>query len=260
MIYAGCDLGIVSAKAVIIDNTDILALEILPFKSFPRQAATEVMGRAMAGAGIAETDIDYCLSTGVGAKGVSRARAIVPEEVCLQRAVSELNPRARTVVHAGGHSLLAFNMTGDGELLECAVVDMCAAGTGIFIDSIARALETPLSELIRASLGIANPPPLSSQCVVFAESEAISMINEGHDVSDIFAGVVSSSAIRIASVVRRVDVVEEVVMTGGVAKNDAVVSMLQERLGLRFAGLGGVDPQAVGSLGAAFLAREGWTP
>ncbi len=142
-------------------------------------------------------------------------------------------------------------------MVESAITDICVAGMGMFIEVIANALEMPLDELIRASLGSKNPLPIASQCVVFAESEVISLINEGCDKFDIFAGVASAVAAKIAGLVRRVDVIEEVAMVGGVAKNGIVVRDLEEKMGLRFASLNGVDPQVLGACGAALVAREG---
>ncbi len=100
-------------------------------------------------------------------------------------------------------------------------------------------------------------PFIDNQCPVFAESEAISLINEGYDRYDVFAGVTSAVANKIAGLVRRLGVMEEVAMVGGVAKNRLVMAILEKNLGLRFADLGGVDPQVVAAYGAALLAREG---
>ena len=259
MICAGCDLGIVSAKMAIIDGDEVLSLEVLPYKHHPRQAAIEVMDRALARAGLSPEQVDSCLSTGFGKKAVPYANAVVPDMICLHRAVRELNPRVRTVVDVGGHSFTAFNIDDNGRVSATAVTDKCAAGTGRFVEVMADALEMTLDDLAGAALSSDNPVRITSQCVILAESEVVSHVNDGHDPVDIFAGVACSVAARIVGLVRRVDVNEEVAMTGGVAGNAVVVRELERRLGVKLAGLGGVDPQVVGALGAALAARDGAT-
>jgi predicted CoA-substrate-specific enzyme activase len=257
LIYVGCDLGIVSAKAVIIENSDILAFEIVAYRNHPKQAAVEVVDKALARAGLSKEEIDYCLSTGFGGKAVAHADGVIPHRLCLYRAVRELNPKIRTVIDVGGHSFTAFNIDGSGKISETAITDVCVAGTGIFIEVMAKALEMPLDELIWTSLGSKDSLPITSTCAVFAESEVVSLVNDGYDRSDIFAGIASSVAAKIASIVRRISVDEEVAMTGGMAKNSIVVRDFERRLGIKLADLAGVDPQVVGAFGAALMAKEG---
>ena len=256
--YAGCDLGIVAAKAVIVEDRDIVACEVLPYKNHPQQAAVEVMDRALARAGLAREQVERCLATGFGGKVVPYADAVIPDTLCLHRAVRELNRGIRTVVDVGGHSFTAFLIDDNGDISESAITDKCAAATGIFIEIMARALEMPLDELVRASLASKNPLRVTSQCVVFAESEVVSLVNDGADRLDIFAGIAAAVAAKIAAQVRRISQDREVAMTGGVAKNSIVIRDLEQRSGLRPAGLAGVDPQIVGAYGAALKAGEGW--
>lgn len=256
MIYAGCDLGIVSAKAAIVEDSDLLASEILPYKSFPDQAAVQVMDMALAKVGLSAKHVDHCVATGFGGKAVPHTDGVIPDIICLHRAVRQLNPRVRTVINVGGHTFMAFNITDNGTIGESAVTDKCAAGIGMLIDVMANALEMPLDELIRASADSRHPLYINNQCPIFVESEAISLINDGHDPFDIFAGIASSVATKIAGLVGRVNLNKEVVMVGGVAKNSIVVRNLEEKLGLSLANLDGVDPQIVGAFGAALMAKE----
>lgn len=257
MIYAGCDLGVAAAKVAIIDDHGDLAFDVISYKSPTPQAAVDAMANALAKAGLSGRKIDRCLSTGLGGKVVPYSDGVAPDKLCLSRAVRRLNPRVRTIVNIGGQSTDAFHIDSKGGVGESAVTDICVAGLGMFIEVIADAIDTPLDELIRASMDSRNPLPIASQCVVFAESEVISLINENCDKFDIFAGVASSVAARIAGLVRRIDVIEEVALVGGVAKNSIVVRDLEEKLGLRLAGFNGVDTQVLGAYGAALVAREG---
>ena len=257
MLYGGCDLGVVAAKAAIIDDNGPLAFEILPYTGYPQEAAAGVMKEALARAGVARSGISRLLSTGFGGKAVPHSDGVVPDTVCLQRAVKMLNPDVKTVVNVGGHSFTVFHIDDTGGLGESAITDMCTAGMGMFLEVISTALEIPLGNMAGGASLPGRVPFIDNQCPVFAESEAISLINEGYDKRDVFAGVTTAVANKIAGLVRRLGVIKEVAMVGGVAKNRAVMAILEKNLGLRFADLGGVDPQVVVAYGAALLAREG---
>ncbi len=257
MLYAGCDLGVVSAKAAIIDDNGPLAFEILPYTGFPQEAAAEAMKKAVDRAGVARGKMDRLLSTGFGGKAVPHSDGVVPDTVCLQRAVRKLNPGVRTVISVGGHSFTVFHIDDRGGLGESAVTDMCTAGMGMLLDVIATTLELPLGDMAWESSSSGKTLFIDNQCPVFAESETISLINEGYDRRDIVVGVASAVATKIAGLARRLGVMEEVAMTGGVAKNRLVMAILEKNLRLRFADLGGFDPQVIAAYGAALLAREG---
>jgi predicted CoA-substrate-specific enzyme activase len=257
-IYAGCDLGICSAKVVITDNGAILASETVPYKCFPHDAAEAAMEGALRRAGLPGGAVVPCLATGFGDKAVRFADGAAPNINCLLRGLRALNPQVRTVIDVGGHTLRVSNITSDGELYHTAFIEECAAATGLFIETIARVLEFPLEQLSAASLTSEHPIPITNTCVVFAESEVVSYINEGYSRYDVFAGVTLGVAAKISSMARRIDIFPEVAMVGGVARNAAVKREVEQHLGLRFADLGGVDPQVVAAFGAALLAGEGY--
>jgi predicted CoA-substrate-specific enzyme activase len=257
LLYGGCDLGVVSAKAAIIDGDGLLASEILPYTGFPQEAAAAVVEKAMARAGVVRSGISRLLSTGFGGKAVPHSDGVVPDTVCLQRAVKRLNPRVKTVVNVGGHSFTVFHIDDTGGLGESAITDMCTAGMGMLLEVISTALEVPVDELVRESGSPGKRLFIDNQCPVFAESEAISLINEGYDRSDVYAGIVSAVANKIAGQARRLGVIPEVAMVGGVAKNRLVMAHLEKNLRIRFADVGGLDPQVIAAYGAALLAREG---
>lgn len=255
MIYAGCDLGTISAKAVIIENGNILAVKVLPYKSLPKQAAIEVMENAMAEAGLKKDRISYCLSTGFGKKAVPYADADIPELICLNRAAKALNPDIRTVIDGGGQSIRAFNINNMGKVSASTANEKCASGTGKFMEVMAHALEMPIEELSMAALSSNNPLQITSQCGVFAESEVITHVNEGGDRLDIFAGIALSVAGKVAGTVRRISLDDAVVMVGGLAKNKIVIRDIQKELNITFADYD-LDPQAVAAYGAALMACE----
>ena len=255
MLFAGCDLGAISAKLVIMEEDSILAQEVMAYRMLPRQAAVEVMERALARAGVPLKRIDACVACGFGRKVVPYAGGDVPEMVSLSRAVRWSNPEVRTVVDVGGQKIRAFHVEEDGRVIESATNEKCASGTGRFIEVMARALDLSLDRASLLAFEGTDPVSITSQCGVFAESELISHVNEGRRRADILAGVCRSVAVRISSLVRSVRLEREVVMVGGVAKNAGVVDYTEKELGVRFAKLK-IDPQVVGALGAALVARE----
>lgn len=255
-IYAGCDLGICAAKVVITENGAILAGEIVPYKNFPHEAAAAAMEGALHKAGLSMNGDVPCLATGFGDKAVRFADGTAPNVTCLLRGLRALNPQVRTVIDVGGHTLRVSNTTSDGELHHTAFIEDCAAATGLFIEMMAKVLEFPVEEMSADSLASQKPISITNTCVVFAESEVVSFINEGYSRYDVFAGVALAAAVKIAGVARRIDIFPEVAMVGGVNKNVMVKREVERHLGLKFADLGGVDPQIVGAFGAALLAGE----
>jgi predicted CoA-substrate-specific enzyme activase len=148
-----------------------------------------------------------------------------------------------------------MSLDEEGKVIEFVMNDKCAAGTGRFFEAMARTLGCGLEGLSTLSLKAKKTVTITSQCSVFAESEVITLVNEGIDLSDIVAGLHSSIAGRLSSMVRKVGLVKDVVLTGGCAKNQGLVKALEEKLGVEVKKLP-VDPQIVGALGAALIASE----
>jgi predicted CoA-substrate-specific enzyme activase len=253
--YAGCDLGAVTARVVIIENDVIVSSETMPYKKLPLQAAEEAFQKALSKAHLSQDRIDYCVATGFGKKAVSYADADSAEVVCLNRAFRLLNADVRTVIDAGGQSMRAINFSEKGKVLDSTVNEKCAAGTGRFIEVMAKALELPIEEVSALAFESKDPVAITSQCGVFAESEVITYVNEGRDRADIVAGIARSVAAKVSSLVRRISLEEEVAMVGGVALNAGVRKYVEEELGVKLAALE-ADPQVFGALGAALIARE----
>lgn len=256
MIFAGCDLGIVSAQATVVKGRQIVGQETQAYRNHPRQAAAEVMDRALRKAGLSPDQIDYCVATGYGKRAVSHADDVVHEMGCIQRAVREIDPGIRTVIDVGGHTLQALALDERGGISENICFHRCVTGTGLYLEVIARALGQPLERILEDSRASDRPLTVTNQCVVIAESEMISLVNEGHDARDIFAGVVRFAASRIGSMARKVRIREAVAFVGGVAKNQPIRDRLEKSLETTFHGLDGLDPQAVSSYGAAMLAKD----
>jgi predicted CoA-substrate-specific enzyme activase len=143
----------------------------------------------------------------------------------------------------------------DGNMVDFAMNDKCAAGTGRFLEVMSQVLEVPLEKIGNFSLTSTNPLRLSSTCTVFAETEVVSLLASKQKKEDIAAGLHYAIARRVGNMVKSFGIKNDVVFVGGVAKNPGVRKALEEFLKVRFASIS-QDPQIVGALGAALLAKD----
>lgn len=254
-VYAGCDVGVVTAKVAVVDDDGRLCSGVVVYGSRPKPVIDELLDRVLASRGLGREDVACCLAAGIGKEIVGFADGGAPDSLCLMRAAREWRPGIRTFLDVGGHSFSAFSVDDRGRIGEATISDKCATGLGLYLELIARALATPLEELVRGSLGCEHPAPISSQCAILAESEAISRLNEGADRHAVFAGVARAMAHRIRGLISQVGLLGEVALTGGVGKNTKVARELELLLGVPLADLG-IDPQVVAACGAALLARD----
>jgi len=256
MLVGGCDVGSATGKAVIMRNVEIISYEIIPSTTKPEVTARTVMDMALKKAGLSSiSDLNYIVGTGYGRLKVPFANENISEITCHARGAQWLLPTVRTVVDIGGQDCKVMSLGDKGKVLEFVMNDRCAAGTGRFFEAMARVLDCGLQGLSELALQGKNPATISSQCSVFAESEVVTLVNEGKELSDIVAGLHASIASRLNSMVRKVGLVEDVVLTGGCAKNDGLAKALEEKLGMSVKKLP-IDPQIVGAIGAALIAAE----
>ena len=256
MIVAGCDIGSTTGKSAIMIDGELKSYTIIPSTTRPEETARKSMDEAMGKLGIASLEeIDYIVGTGYGRLKVPFANENISEITCHARGALWLSPSVRTVVDIGGQDCKVMSLDDKGNVLEFVMNDRCAAGTGRFFEAMARVLECGLEGISTLSLKSEKPANITSQCSVFAESEVVTLINEGTDVIDIAAGVNNSVAGRLNSMVRKVGLVEDVVLTGGCAKNEGLAKALESKLGVEIKHLP-VDPQIAGAIGAAVIAAE----
>jgi predicted CoA-substrate-specific enzyme activase len=255
VVYIGCDLGTVAAKLVVLQADAVATTKTLAYKNLPKQAAVAVLEQALSELGLAQDAIGSCVATGFGRKAVPYATSDVPEVLCLNRGARRLNPAIRTVIDVGGQSIRAFALGENGKVTDSTGNEKCAAGTGKFIEVMAKALELPLDQVGELSLTSQAPVNITSQCGVFAESEVITYVNDGIDRADIIAGINRSVASKISSLARRITLTEPIALVGGVAKNQGVRQFLEKELGIKLLDFD-FDPQNVSALGAAVLAQE----
>lgn len=255
MIVAGCDVGSLTGKAVILNDGDILSYSIVPTTPKPERTARNAMDEALQKGNLVLEDIEYIVGTGYGRVRIPFANSEISELSCHGKGAHSLEPSVRTIIDVGGQDCKVIKVDKAGKILDFAMNDKCAAGTGRFLEVMAKTLELKLEELGPISLEAKSQAKITAQCSVFAETEVVSLMADGIEVADIVAGIHDSIASRIMSLVYRVGLEKELTITGGVAKNIGVVAYLEKRLGVTTTKLS-VDPQLMGALGAALTAKE----
>ena len=252
---AGCHVGSLTAKALLMENGRILSHELRRVKPRPELSAREVMEGALRKAGRRWEEVAYCVGTGYGRVRIPFANENISEISCHGKGAHWLLPSVRTVIDIGGQDCKVIRVDGEGRLVNFVMNDKCAAGTGRFLELMAKTLGVGVEDLGRLSLSSKEPIPITNICAVYAQSEVLSYLAEGANVEDVAAGVNQSMAARVKALASRVGVEREVVLSGGVAKNIGVVKYLEEMLGVPLIKLD-FDPQLVGALGAALFASE----
>ena len=253
--FAGIDIGSLTCDAVIIDESaNIISSAIVLTGARSRNAIENAYGEALDSADLNGDQVVSLISTGYGREQVEQRLKSVTEISCHARGAYHLFPQTRLIVDIGGQDSKAVRVNDNGQVLDFAMNDKCAAGTGRFFEVMARALEIDLDDLGELATHSTKGLSISSMCTVFAESEVVSLVARGEHVQDIVAGLCRAVAERTRALAQRVGISPEVTMTGGVAKNLGVVRALEELIGHEFNTPD--EPQIVGALGAALFARE----
>lgn len=255
MIVAGCDVGSLTAKAVVLNGGRILGQAVIRAGKRPEECARQVFSLALDKAGLREADIAGCVGTGYGRNRIPFVKAAVSEITCHAKGAQWLMPGVRTVIDVGGQDCKAIRIGGGGKVEKFITNDKCAAGTGRFLEVMAGILGVDISELGALSEQASTTLTLSSTCTVWAQAEVIQLLNANIPVVDLGAAVNEAMANRVSILARAVGIEREVCMTGGVAKNTGVVKALERILGTGIKRLR-QDPQITGALGAAIIARE----
>ena len=255
MLTAGIDVGSATAKAVILKDDKILSYSIISTGAESAGSAQKVFDEALQKAGFTSPpDIQYIIATGYGRVVVTFAKETVTELSCHVRGANWIFPSVRTVLDMGGQDCKAIKCDGQGKLLNFAMNDKCAAGTGRFFELIAKVMDLPLSDIGEISLKTSDEVRMSSTCAVFGKSEVASLLRQGRNKADILGGVHTAVSDRIVTLLRRVGITPDFAITGGIARNTGVVRRVEQRVGLK--ALIPEEPQIIGALGAALFARD----
>ncbi len=251
----GIDFGSTTGKAVILDDTGaVLAAQVSQKGAVSDEGVRVALAAALAEAGITEKQIARTVSTGYGRRMLDIADRTITEITCHARGAVHLVPTVRMVLDIGGQDSKVIAIDENGLVAQFAMNDRCAAGTGKFLETLARAVNVPIDEMGPLALEAKDKLQVTSMCATFAETEVISMLAEGIAKVEVLGGVHGAMAKRTVGLVSRVGKREPMVMTGGVAKNPAAVAHIEEALGLKM--ILPEQPQIAGALGAALFALD----
>lgn len=255
-VYAGCDVGSLTSKAVLMEDGRVIGSAIIKSRPKPEDSAREVMSQALDSCNMTMDDVACCVGTGYGRDKMGFIREAASEILCHAKGAQWMLPTVRTIIDIGGQDCKAIRLDSTGGVAKFVTNDKCASGTGRFLDVMARVLKVGVDQLGEFSSRSNNPSVLASSCTVWAQADVIKFINSGHAVEDVGAGINNAMAGRVAIIANSVGREKDVCMTGGVAKNLGVVSALEKLLGVKIKRLRKADPQLAGAIGAAVLARE----
>ena len=256
--FGGCDAGSTYTKCVIIDENGKIAAAVTKRSRInPVLSAKDALDEAVSqvdGLNSAE-ELTYLIGTGYGRNKVPFADENISEISCHAMGVHVTAPSVKAIIDIGGQDVKGIAIDTDGTVLNFAMNDKCAAGTGRFFESMARAFEMSLDEFSNLSLTAKNVIPITAQCAVFAESEVISLVGEGKPMEEIAAGIQLSVAKRCFVMAKKAGAVDNIALTGGCAKNEGLKQAIEKVLKIKVTELA-IDPQLMGALGAAEYARQ----
>jgi len=261
VVTAGVDVGSVSSKAMILLDGEIYSYSLLRTGSSSPGSAERALDAALERTGMSAGDIHYIVGTGYGRVNIPFAGRTITEIACHARGANFIyGPSVRTVLDMGGQDCKAIKCDAGGRVTAFLMNDKCAAGTGRGMEVFADLLQVSIAEIGEMSFDVdEEPPPVSSTCVVFAKSEAVSLLKKGWPKEKVIAAYCSAMAHRVFTLLERVGAEKDMVVTGGIAKNEGVVRRIERELGFGILPLpedARFDPQLAGALGGALFARE----
>ena len=253
-ISAGVDIGSTTSKATIIKEGKVIGSSLIPSGHDMAQSAETVFEQALKQRRLEKEDINYIIATGYGRHGVLFADETVSEIACHAKGAYTSESGISVIIDVGGQDSKLIWINETGSVMDFAMNDKCAAGTGRFLDLVSGTLGLGLKEMGKISLKSHNPCTISSTCAIFAETEVVALRSRGTSREDIVAGIHQSLALRIMSMGSRRGFKKEVAFSGGVAKNVGMCRAIEEKIGFKL--VLPEEPQLMGALGAALLASE----
>lgn len=252
--FLGIDIGSSSSKVAIVnENKELAAVSVINLGT-GTNAHQQAIEEALTEAGITHEDIKFIVATGYGRVNFKEANKQITEITCHAKGVGYLTKDAVTIIDIGGQDAKVIKLNGDGRVSNFVMNEKCAAGTGRFMEVMARVLGCNLGDLSALADKSQKGISISNVCTVFAESEVISRLSAGEKLEDVARGAHVAIAKRVMGMCNRVGYSPKIIMTGGVALNSNMVSALSEELGFDIE----IAPhcQAVGAIGAAVFAYE----
>ena len=251
---AGIDMGIQTVKVVILKDGVVAARAKASSGFEPAKAAEQAFAEALKAAKLTKEAVAQVLATGSGMDMAPYASGNVSMMGADAKAGVFLFPSARTIVDVGAEEARAVKCDERGIMQDFVVNERCAAGAGTFIEAMARALEVKLEDMGPLSLKAERASPINASCVIFGESDVVSLIHRQESKPEIARAVFDAMADRISSMVHRLGINPDVVVVGGVAKDVGFVDSLKRKLGINI--LVPEYPEYAGALGAALTASR----
>jgi benzoyl-CoA reductase subunit D len=252
MITVGMDLGTQRVQVVIVKDGKVVACTFA-FTGFdPTKATEQAVAEALKQAGIKHSDVNHFAATGSAMDLAPYANSKVSMMSADAKGGVYLIPSARTIIDIGAEEARAVKCDEKGLMLDFVVNERCAAGAGAFIEAMARALEMKLEDMGQLALKAERASPINASCVIFGESDVVSLIHRQEPKAEIARAVFDAMADRISSMVHRLGITPEVMVVGGVAKDPGFIASLNRKLGTNV--LIPENPEYVGALGAALIA------
>lgn len=257
--FAGIDIGSTAIKVALVDQDGKLAgVHITASGSLFHKNAKEALSRLLVDLKLSHDEVKYLIATGYGRKLFKEADDSISEITANAIGAHEAGKAfggVRTIINIGGQDSKAIQIDLEGNVANFAMNDKCAAGTGRFLDVAARNLEIDLEELGDYHFNAAGAPlSINSTCTVFAESEIIGLLANGHGKGEIVAGIHYSIARRTVRLAKRVGIEDRVYFDGGPALNKGLVAAIEDELQREL--VVPEHPQTTTAFGAAILARE----
>jgi predicted CoA-substrate-specific enzyme activase len=254
----GIDIGSRTGKAVLLHRGQLYTA-ITPTAVFTQQTADRLFSKISAEAAVEADAIQYVVGTGYGRIAFDSGRIrkkIITEISCHAMGAHYLNADVQSIVDIGGQDAKAIRVDKrNGKVVEFIMNDKCAAGTGRFLEKVAELLGLSTEELGEEALKATKPSDISSQCVVFAESEVISLRAKNEKRADIAAGIHLANARRIKNLFNRIGLAPELLFSGGVSNNVGMRLAVEEVLGQKFIDVK-LNAIYAGALGAAIIAQQ----
>lgn len=254
----GIDIGSRAAKAVLLSGENLYTA-LIPTGMYMQESAEELIERLLSEACLKREEIRHIVGTGYGRVALSFAdipSGVVSEISAHGMGTNFLNCHAKTIVDIGGQDSKAVKIDPEtGKVLEFIMNDKCAAGTGRFLEKVANLLGREVEDIGEESLKADKELTISSQCVVFAESEVISLRAKGEKTENILAGIHYATAKRVCTLLKRIVIEPDIVFSGGVSNNVGMRSALEKLLGVKLVETK-LDMSYAGALGAAIFAQK----
>jgi len=249
MLSAGIDVGAETTKAVVVDDRRVLAFSVVPSGWETPSSVRTAFNQALKEAGVEEKSITYIGTTGMGGKNTGLEAQYFTDSICNAKGALWSFPKARTVIDIGAEQSQAMTLDGEGRIVQYTRNDQCAAGAGAFLTEMASILELNIGDISRAALLSRNKTTINSTCTIFAESEVISLINEGSDKNDVARAVCDAVALKAAGLLQELKIEKEIIFIGGVAQNAVIADSLKSGIGQEI--IVPQEPRLITAIGAA---------